>query len=266
MELELINDNLRQLITLRLAELRKGKAKPGQALELARMFRRLGCGELLGRKDADTFFLCLHRAADLYLQLLELPGSKRDSDPYYLARGRAEPLVDALALGDVKLALRIDARADTELHEGMEYEEDFWFLTLLPQLASPEALAPELQGQLEQLEQSLRGVAYPRYDVLRAIAEGDSKGFERGLKALTEAWTAELRRSNSDELGNPYALATEAKVFVEGVALVRVARARGLRTREKYRLIPPAALAEPRVALRRVPVWKARPKSKRARR
>ena len=266
MDLALVVTNLRDLIDLRLAELREGKVQPQHVLDLARMYRRLGCAELLGESDADSFFLCLFRAADLYLQLLEQPGARRVPDPYSLARGRAEPLLDALALGDVELAVRIDARSEKAFHEGMEYEEDFWFFTLLPKLAVAGTQPQELHGGLEQMKQALRGIAYPRYDVLRALAGGDSKGFERALKALTAAWEAEMKRESGSGQGNPYALSTEARVFVEGVALVRVARARGLRTGSKYRLIPPAALAPPRKSFRRAPVWKSRSSSRSTRR
>ena len=101
MDPALVNANLIQLIELRGAELRKGHVHPKHVLELARMFRRLGCGELVSGNDTATFFFCLFRAADLWLQFLERKQTWTDPDPYYMARGRAEPLLDALALGDV---------------------------------------------------------------------------------------------------------------------------------------------------------------------
>ncbi|WP_052518610.1 Imm49 family immunity protein [Archangium violaceum] len=256
-----LNINLMQLIGLRRAELRNGDEQPQYVLELSRMYRRLGCGLLLSEKDAGGFFSCLYRAADLYLQFLERHSGGAGLDPYYMARGRAEPLLDALAIGDVALARRIDALAATTYREGMEYEEDFWFFSLLPKLASAgaderEALEGlEVLDGLDQMEQALQGISYPRYDILLALAREDARGFERALKDLTGAWMAERKREAGSGLGNPYA-GPEAGVFVEGVALVRVARVRGLRIREKYRLIPAAALSSPRQAFRRQPLWK----------
>lgn len=262
MDLGLINSNLMDLIGLRRAELRKGKVEPKQVLELSRMYRHLGCGLLLLEGDADSFFSNLHRAADLYLQLLERKTRKRDLDPYYMARGRAEPLLDALATGNVDLARRIDALARTDFREGMEYEEDFWFFTLLPKLASSRTTPPELPAGLEQLKESLRGIRYPRYDALRALSEGDTKSFDKALKALVAAWSGETRRKNRTELGNPYSLATEGRVFVEGIALIRVARARGLQPRTTHRLIPEAALGPPGKPPRRDALWKRKPQRK----
>ncbi|QRK06480.1 immunity 49 family protein [Archangium violaceum] len=255
MDPSLINANLIQLIELRIAELRKGNVHPKHVLDLARMFRRLGCGELLSGNDAGTFFFCLFRAADTYLQFLERKHSWSDLDPYYMARGRAEPLLDALALGDVALAQRIDALAETTWREGMEYEEDFWFFLLLPKLASPTSDAQSLLDGLRQMEQALQGITYPRYDVLKALLHGDVSGFEQGLEALTDAWAAEMEREGGSGMGNPYALSTEAEVFVEGVALVRVARIRGLSIRSEYRLVPASSLSTPPEGLQRQPLW-----------
>jgi hypothetical protein len=275
MDLGLLTNNLMQLVDLRRAELRKGsKVEPLQVLDLSRMYRRLGCALLRLDGDADSFFFSLHRAADLYLQFLERKARKRNLDPYYLARGRAEPLLDALAAGDVTLASRIDALARTDFTEGMEYEEDFWFFTVLPKLAATRTNTPEILHGLEQLEQSLRGVRYPRYDALKALSGGNAKAFDKALKALATAWSAELKRGDSAGLGNPYAQSTEGRVFVEGIALIRVARARGLRVQATHRLIPETALGAPGKAPRRDALWKktkkktakARAKQPRARR
>jgi len=248
---------LEQLIDLRLEALRKGNAKPRHVLDLSRMFRRMGCGTLLAGGDTSFFFQGLFFAADAYLQLLER--KERDpslADPYDLARGRAEPLLDALALGDAELVRRIDARAQTQYREGMEYEEDFWFFMLLPRLLDPSVGEPETREELGQMHQALQGIVYPRYDAVVALARGDREGFEAALEALTQAWASQMERDAESERGNPYALATESEIFVEGLALVRLARIRGMPTRQEYRLIPAAALTAPPAEQHREPLWK----------
>ncbi len=256
MDPEFVCLQLEQLIDLRLAELRKGRVKSQHVLDLSRMYRRMGCGALLSGGDTESFFQALFLAADAYLQLLERKDLQPElADPYDLARGRAEPLLDALALGDADLVRRIDARAETQYREGMEYEEDYWFFTLLPRLLSPSVGEPEAREALGQLEQSLQGIVYPRYNALVALVRGDLAGFEQALESLTRAWEAQMERDADSELGNPYALATESGVFVEGIALVRVAQARGLPIREKYPLIPAAALSPPAAGARRVSLW-----------
>ena len=265
MDLSLITSNLLDLISLRRTGLRKGKVDPQQVMELSRMYRHLGCGLLLLGEDADSFFGSLFQAADLYLQFLERERSKRHLDPYSMARGRAEPLLDAFAIGNMELARRIDALARTEFREGMEYEEDFWFFTLLPQLAASRTNTPEILSGLKQMGESLQGVPYPRHDVLKALSQNDSKVFDTALKALLKARSDELKRKSRTELGNPYSLSTEGRVFVEGIALLRVARARGLQPRITHRLLPEAALAPTGKAPRRTALWKKAARAKQPR-
>lgn len=255
-QLEFTNANLGELIDIRLEALRKGPVHPKHVLDVARCYRRLGCGMLLANYDATGFFFCLHLAADAYLQLLERKSLWPDLDPYYLARARAEPLLDALALGGVDLVRRIDERMPRTWLKGMEYEEDFWFFTLLPRLLLPETRQDDLEDGLDRMAQALEGIEFPRYDVLKALVHADARGFEQALLALSDAWRAEGERERKGGLGNPLALATEAHVFIEGLALVRVARARGLDTCSQYPLIPPPALIEPRAGMPREPIWR----------
>ncbi|HSP79809.1 MAG TPA: Imm49 family immunity protein [Myxococcaceae bacterium] len=254
-ELEFTNENIGQLIDLRLAELRKGTVHPKHVLDVSLLYRRMACGLLLANYDADGFFYCLYQAADAWLQFLERKHLWPHLDPYYMARGRAEPLLDALALGDVELARRIDALAETQWQQGLEYPEDFRFFLLLPRLVSPTVPREELVEELERMERALEGAEYPRHDVLRALVLGEARGFEEGLLAAIEAWQARMEKERRSGVGNPYALATDANVFIEGLALVRVARARGLPTRSQYPLIPPVTLSEPRTAIHRRRIW-----------
>lgn len=254
-DLEFTTVNLASIIDLRRQSLRKGTVHPKHVLDLSRCYRYLGCGKLLSGYDAVSFFYCLHLAADAYLQFLERKQQWPDLDPYYMARSRAEPLLDALALGDTELVRRIDALTVATWQDGMEYEEDFWFLTLLPRLLLPTTRPEELHDGLDAMERALEGIEFPRYDALVALVKGDSEGFEKALLALIDAWRADAERERRGGLGNQFALSTEAHVFVEGIALVRVARARGLDTRSQYPLIPPLALSEPQPGIKREPLW-----------
>jgi|GEM_PF-5716324 hypothetical protein len=73
--------------------------------------------------------------------------------------------------------------------------------------------------------------------------------------AILDAWQARMERERKSGTGNPIALATDANVFVEGIAFVRVARLRGLRTRGQYPLIPPIALSDAPLGLERRRIW-----------
>jgi hypothetical protein len=75
--------------------------------------------------------------------------------------------------------------------------------------------------------------------------------------AAIEAYASRMERERKSGVGNAFALATDANIFVEGIALVRLARVRGIRTRSQYPLIPPIVLKEaPPGGIQRRPIWK----------
>jgi hypothetical protein len=255
-ELEFANENIGQLIDLHLESLREDPVRPGRVLDVCLMYRRWACGALLANHDAERCFSLLYQAADTWLQLLERKNVWPDLDPYYLTRGHAEPLLDAVAVGSAALTRRLDERMETQWQVGLESPEDFGFFRLLPMLASPTTPPDALRDGLEQLEQSLEGADYPRLDVLKALAQGDSTAFEAALVAHVDAYRARMEKARKSGTANPLSLAMDANIFIEGLALVRVARARGLRTRSQYPLIPPILLARPGLSVQpRQPVW-----------
>ncbi|HYO65491.1 MAG TPA: Imm49 family immunity protein [Archangium sp.] len=255
-ELEFTVSNLSQLLALRLEALRKGGAvDANKVLQLASDYRRLGCGLLLSTYDVEGFCGHLFLAADAYLQLLERKSMSPGLDPYYLARSRAQPLLDALAIGDMTLAGRIGERMEPRWAEGMEYEEDFCFFELLLLLASSTGREERALKCLARMERALEGVAYPRYAAVAALVHRAPERFEAALLALCEEWQSQVRQQRQSGLGDQVFLLTEANVFIEGLALVRLASGRGMPTRSQYPLIPPAVLAERPWPHARVTLW-----------
>lgn len=255
-ELEFTNENIGQLLELRLEHLRAGPVHPRHVRDVCLLYRRQACGALLANHDVDAFFRHLFQAADAWLQFLERKHLWPDADPYYLTRGHAEPLLDAIAVGSAALTRHLDERVEARWQEGLEYPEDHGFFWLLPKLASASTPEDELLQGLDRLEQALDGAEYPRLDVLKALCARDSSAFESALLATIDAYRARMDKARRGGTGNALSLLTDANVFIEGLALVRVARARGLRTRSQYPLIPPIVLAGPGLPTQpREPIW-----------
>lgn len=239
-------DNLGFLLAKRLERLRGGKPDAKLALEACRFSREEGCGALLARYDADAFFLGLFRSGCIYLDLLQRKAECPEDDRYYLARSKGQPLLDAIAANAWDLAKAIIPLMACEWMARMEPEEDFSYFGVLSGLVMGSG---GVEDGLEDFERSLKGGESPRLKACRALADRDPEAFEAGLLALIDDrahWIEDDRRSG---IFDPYLHATEAQVFVEGIALVRLARAGEMHTERQYRFIPEVTLGAPGVPL-----------------
>ncbi|RKH30262.1 Imm49 family immunity protein [Corallococcus sicarius] len=256
-DLETLNGNLQHMLALKLQALRSQGPDAAKVLELARGYRQLGCGLLLATYDREDFFQCLFRAADAYLQFLEFQGARKELDPYYLARSRGTPLLDALAIGELRLAHRMGGHMAPRWTEGMEYEDDFCFFDVLPEFAATQPDESLLRQKLDRMERALEGAGSARFDILQAIASRDEARFEEALGALVEQWAEQVekkRETSPSPLGRAFTL-TEANVFIEGLALAQLAHRRGMRLRSEYRYVPPGLMGYSFSPPPRLSIW-----------
>ena len=231
-------DNILFLIGQRMPRLQSSSAKPDAklTLETAALWRQYGCGLLLSELDEEGFRDGLEQAATLYLGLLKRRSECSEFDQYYLARSKGEPLFDALAAANWDLARSIAMAMTPTWMQRMEPEEDFHYFGAVCALLSRRPL------ELDAFERTLQGGSSHRFDVVKSLARGDGESFDTGLHGMIEEQAAWVERQRRSGLFDPYRHKTEAFVFIEGAALVQIARHLGVPTQERYRLIPAEAL------------------------
>lgn len=208
-------------------------------LETAAFIRQAGCSELLAHMDSRAFFQALRQSAAIYLDLLERRGECSERDAYYLARSKAVPFFDAVAAQASDLVERMLPLLSQEWLRRMEPEEHFHYHVALSCLAGGTG---NLEGTMQAFERCLDGGESARFDVTRALVTGDADAFNAALEALIEQRDKALAAERKSGLFDPYFHRTEAHVFVEGIALVRLARQRDLRTLRAYRTLPEPSL------------------------
>ncbi|WP_163779407.1 Imm49 family immunity protein [Myxococcus vastator] len=234
-------DNILFLVGQRMPRLQSSSAKPDAklTLETAALWRQYGCGLLLSELDEAGFRDGLEQAATLYLNLLSRRSACSEFDQYYLARSKGDPLFDALAAGNWDLARSIATVMTPTWMQRMESEEDFHYFGTLIALVLAQ---PHVDAELTAFERTLQGGSSHRFDVVKALSSADADAFDAGLHGMIEEQAAWVERQQRSGLFDPYRHKTEAFVFIEGVALVQLARRLGVPTQERYRLIPAAAL------------------------
>lgn len=248
-KLELLLQSMQTRLLDNLERLSEEGPVPELTFETCRLHRYLGCGVLLASHDVGTCRERFSRGARMFLMFLQAhePHSEVDDKTrYYLARSRGEFLLDALCAGDVELTREINEALPAAWMPDSENEEDFLYLKLLPALtpgASPEL---PLAHDTHQLARLLAELDTPRLKALDALTRNHERDFEDALEGVITEWREGIENARDSGPVDIYHDRTEANVFLEGTALVRVARLRGIKTADQYPFIPATLLRPPR--------------------
>ncbi|WP_158622259.1 immunity 49 family protein [Corallococcus sp. CA047B] len=241
MSLKTLEFTLRNLGTLLVRHLDQlSEPDPSKLLELSTLYRRIGIGHLLAHHDVREFAENLFSSAETYLMLLRTQEPGAEGPRSLLARSRGVPLLDALCLGAWDLARDIDGAMPATWWSDVEEEEAFLYFKLLPALIDGK-VDP---GDARKLAALLEAEGTARLRAVDAVLRADERAFEDSLRTLTDDWRIAIEQDRETRPVDPYHDHTEAQVFIEGAALVRLARLRGLKAQERYDFIPASILRD----------------------
>lgn len=211
------------------------------SLEIAEKLRALAIIVLLEEGDVDLFYHNLIRAGLSRVKYLERLVAESAVGDFHAASGRYEPLLSAIAANAFDVTSTIVALSPDEFHEEAEYEDDYCYAQLIHSLASGAASIDNTQALFSQFEEYLNGEDSPRFEVCKALVEQDQESFDRAFESLLDA--RELEIAEAKERGQIESQINLANrhVFVEGLALLRLAERRLLRTLDEYRFCPGVA-------------------------
>lgn len=213
-------------------------AKLGDVYEAAAVcFQAVGCSNLLISADKGGFYKNLIWAGFTRRHFLKRSVAERGTDDFHLARSRCESFFCAVAAGDLPLALEIGDLSPRGWMPDGEYDDDFsyhFFLYLLLKGgdAQPRAAA------LEKFEEALQGVESPRFDICKALHAVSAAEFEAAFRALIEervAWAED----GGDLFSDDATFAPRSHIFVEGLALLRIAENLRIEPRQREHAMCP---------------------------
>jgi hypothetical protein len=211
------------------------------ALEVGDKLRAVAVMRLLDEASINGFCHNLVRSAVARVTFLERCLKENGTGDRHFCAGRTEPLLDAIAAGDFARAVHLDALTPDAFRPGVEYEDDFCFAKLLGQLACDRPDPARCAAWVAQWEAYLEGADDARLPVIQALLADDAaafaEAFEERLVEREAEIDADKERGQQEE---PKVVALRL-VFVEGVALLRLADKRGLATEPEYRMCPSLA-------------------------
>jgi hypothetical protein len=210
-------------------------------IELSGQFRVLAIAHLLVRGEPDSYYHNLIRSGRARLTYLQKLAAAGRRDDHHQVSGRFDPLLDAIAAGDLSLAREIAALSPEEWCEGREYEDDYCYARFLHEVLQPEPSAARMRAALERWERWLETASSPRFEVARALEDAGQEPFDEAFDWLLDARAEELEANRErGQLETPEVEA-ERRIFVEGLAILRLAELRGLATEKEYRFCPALA-------------------------
>lgn len=212
------------------------------SLEVSNKLRTLAILAILAEASTDGFVHSCTRAArarKLYLQRLKNDGI--DSDHHFVS-GCYEPLLDAIAAGDMTLVQEIDKLSPTDFRPPDEYEDDFCYAQLLLRLCRNSVPEAELEPLLNRFETYLDGDDNPRLPICRALVERDEAGFEQAFEdfLMNLGQVIKEKIDGGTQVEDVHTIA-QRHISIEGLALLRIADLRGIRTESDYLYCPSLA-------------------------
>jgi hypothetical protein len=207
-------------------------------LELAEKFRTLAIICLLAKADSDLFYHHLMRAGLIRAKHLERVQRERAFDDHHFCSGRYKPLLDAIAAADLNLARRLTELSPREFREGHEYDDDYCYAQAVSRFIAEPARDGEVASFLDRFAAYAENQPNPRLAVSRALAARDQGAFDEAFDDLLHSHDIGIEEDKTrGQLEEPQIVA-QRLVFIEGLAILRLAEHRGLRTEREYRYCP----------------------------
>ena len=213
------------------AEESEGKPELGEwAEDISAHYRAVGICILANDADAEGCFSWLISSGLTRRHFLETVGASGAAEPQHMRISYVDPLLDAMAARQWKLAADIGRLSAPDWMEGVEYEDDFCYGEFLRRISgSPER---DLQPLLARWRKSLEGGRDPRLNVAAAFAAKDSREYEAALRSLLQSNERKAEEMADPEGGSPqssdYPFFPNRWISIEGLALLAAGERAGL--------------------------------------
>lgn len=231
---------------------RDPRERSGEAHTVAALcHRRLAICALLADADPDRFFTHLCHSAHARLDLLQRIATGQSVDGLYGCASKELAFIDALAAGHLNAAVAIARLASRRVDPSVEYEDDFCLHHFLHQhtLNQLDGQAANLPAILGRWRSVVDGGLDPYLDVCQALLDRNGDAFNGALCEVIDARVRSFRESPRDGGPNDELRRTEGALFMNGLALLRLAELHGIETRREYPTVPSLA----RVPLNKTP-------------
>jgi hypothetical protein len=222
---------------------------------ICRYYRARGICELLVSADVDEFFHGLVRSSLTWSWYLGRARLENVLDHPARKASFTAPFLDAVASAQGDLAARIAERSPERWRPDYEYEDDYLYARFVYSLVQrPEREADSGRASdLDRWEEVLEGGEDLRLPICRALLLRDGEAFDEAFLALAADREARFEIRAAPEVDGitaaDFDFVPNARIWVEGLGLLRFAEERGLALRPEYPSCPSLARSPSYTAL-----------------
>lgn len=219
------------------------------SLTVCQKLRSIAIIALLSKGDPTLFAQNLIRSGRVRLAYLQRLRRERVENDHHRASARVDGLMDTVAASDLGLGRRIVVASRSSWLRGAEYEDDFCYAQLIHRLVLQEPDEAAANALIEQFEKVLDGQTSARLDVCRALLNRDQAAFNEAFDNLIREQESQIAADKARyQLEEPEVM-SQRLIFVEGLAVLRLATLHGLKTEPDYLFCPSIARLTEAVAV-----------------
>jgi hypothetical protein len=209
------------------------------AAEVSVKLRAIAAFHLLRPGKTNSFYHNLIRSGMVRRQYLRRVLDAGLLEDHFRGSGHYLPFCDAIVAGDFPLVENIVDLSPAEFLAGHEYEDDYCYAQVLHGLATGRnQRGPEL---LARFERYLEGETSARYSVAKALLERDQSAFDAAFPELLATREREIAADiKRGQIESAHIVAFR-RLFIEGLAVLRLAERAGLTTEDEYLFCPSLA-------------------------
>ena len=207
--------------------------------DLCKRLRTLAISQLLQEGKNNSFFHNLIRSGKVREGYLSRAVASKLAPDYLRCSGRYDPLLDAMAANEFALARQIVKVSLTEMLEGHEYPDDYHYAQGLHRLILNDSLGCETI--VEKFDICLEGENSPRRDLLKSLSRRNQNDFDTAFKMLLEDREREIAANIARGQFADLYVSTARSIFIEGLAILRLAEKFQLVTEDEYLFCPSMA-------------------------
>lgn len=204
-------------------------------LRVCQQYRIRGICSLFIKAETVKFVKDLHKSGQTFLNYLQHSGEEDK------ITSKAAPFFDSIASGDLACAREIARNSRVTWHENEEFEDDFLYILFLMKHFFLQGTQSECEAILQRFEEILEGEPDAHLDICKAFTSSDAKEFHIAFDDLIEKHESRFKKLVDSEMILPEEFATEGKLFVEGLALLRLAETKGFALEDDYLFMPSTA-------------------------